>query len=311
MIPFKKILVASSFGERAMNTLELALRLAGNTGGTLTVAHVVPPLPEEVPPDAGGLDQVREIMMQAAEEMLQRLVAKLPESDVLVETRVLSGSPAMELVREVLKSGHDLVMTGSGGKKRAAPWFLGTVEMRLLRMCPCPVWVVKADGRKELKRILVPVDPTGSDGKDQELNHTTIQLGAALAELSGANLHVLHAWPGLREHLLKSRLRSSALDAYMSALSSQAQKALYDLLKPYGEAVSPSNRHFLKGGPETVVPDFVRDNRIDLVVMGTVARTGIPGFLMGNTAEKILGRIESSILAVKPSGFVTPVELEG
>ena len=48
----------------------------------------------------------------------------------------------------------------------------------------------------------------------------------------------------------------------------------------------------------------------DLVVMGTVARTGVPGFIMGNTAEMILNQIDCSVLAIKPSGFVTPVTLE-
>jgi nucleotide-binding universal stress UspA family protein len=41
--------------------------------------------------------------------------------------------------------------------------------------------------------------------------------------------------------------------------------------------------------------------------MGTVARTGISGFFMGNTAETILNQLNCSVLAVKPHGFVTPV----
>ncbi len=49
--------------------------------------------------------------------------------------------------------------------------------------------------------------------------------------------------------------------------------------------------------------------KADIVVMGTVARTGISGFIIGNTAEAILSQIECSVVAVKPSGFVTPVRL--
>jgi nucleotide-binding universal stress UspA family protein len=41
--------------------------------------------------------------------------------------------------------------------------------------------------------------------------------------------------------------------------------------------------------------------------MGTVARTGISGFVMGNTAETILSQIDCSVLAIKPPGFETPV----
>ena len=49
----------------------------------------------------------------------------------------------------------------------------------------------------------------------------------------------------------------------------------------------------------------------DLVVMGTVARTGISGLLIGNTAEAILEQVQCSVLAVKPHGFVSPVRLPG
>lgn len=42
----------------------------------------------------------------------------------------------------------------------------------------------------------------------------------------------------------------------------------------------------------------------------TVARTGVAGIIMGNTAETILNQIDCSILAIKPPGFVTPVKLE-
>lgn len=43
-------------------------------------------------------------------------------------------------------------------------------------------------------------------------------------------------------------------------------------------------------------------------IMGTVGRTGIPGFLIGNTAETVLRQVACSVLAVKPTGFVTPVQ---
>jgi nucleotide-binding universal stress UspA family protein len=41
--------------------------------------------------------------------------------------------------------------------------------------------------------------------------------------------------------------------------------------------------------------------------MGTVARTGIAGLVMGNTAERVLRRLHGSVLAVKPPGVVSPV----
>jgi nucleotide-binding universal stress UspA family protein len=63
----------------------------------------------------------------------------------------------------------------------------------------------------------------------------------------------------------------------------------------------------LDGDPGRVIPEFVATERIDLLVMATIARTGVPGMLIGNTAERMLQSVDCSVLAIKPRGFVSPV----
>ena len=50
---------------------------------------------------------------------------------------------------------------------------------------------------------------------------------------------------------------------------------------------------------------------IDTIVMGSVGRTGLAGFFIGNTAETVLSRVKCSVLTVKPDGFVSPVSPDG
>ena len=66
-------------------------------------------------------------------------------------------------------------------------------------------------------------------------------------------------------------------------------------------------RHLIKGMPREVLSSFAADHEIDLVLMGTVCRTGIAGMLIGNTAEYVLQQVDCSVLAVKPDGFVSPI----
>jgi hypothetical protein len=66
----------------------------------------------------------------------------------------------------------------------------------------------------------------------------------------------------------------------------------------------------LKGDPGTVITKLADEQQIDLLVMGTVARTGVSGMFMGNTADSILRQVTCSVLAVKPAGFKSPVTLE-
>jgi universal stress protein E len=57
-----------------------------------------------------------------------------------------------------------------------------------------------------------------------------------------------------------------------------------------------------------MIPSLVEDNEVNILVMGTVARPGIPGFVSGNTAENVLEALKCSVLAMKPNGFVSSVK---
>ena len=84
-------------------------------------------------------------------------------------------------------------------------------------------------------------------------------------------------------------------------------EALAMLTHPVAERVKDAAIELVKGEPEDVISRYVEDHGIDLVVMGTVARTGIAGLLIGNTAERVLQRLRVSVLATKPAGFTSPV----
>ena len=74
-------------------------------------------------------------------------------------------------------------------------------------------------------------------------------------------------------------------------------------------AIDLPQLHLLKGDPRHELPRIARELDVELIVMGTLGRIGIPGFFMGNTAETILEQIDCSVLVIKPPGFQSPVSL--
>lgn len=62
-----------------------------------------------------------------------------------------------------------------------------------------------------------------------------------------------------------------------------------------------------KGEAYDVIRRVVKREKTDLLVMGTVCRTGIAGFLIGNTAENVLNGVDCSVLTVNPQGFASPI----
>ncbi len=66
--------------------------------------------------------------------------------------------------------------------------------------------------------------------------------------------------------------------------------------------------HHIKGRPDLMIPPFIQNEKIDILVMVTVARTGIRDFIFGNTAENVVQNLPCSVMALKPNGFVSPVK---
>jgi nucleotide-binding universal stress UspA family protein len=79
------------------------------------------------------------------------------------------------------------------------------------------------------------------------------------------------------------------------------------LLAPYGMAAADPNVHLVKGEATTVISTLAEDLGADLILMGTLGRTDVPGLFIGSTAEDLLSTTRSSVLAVKPPGFASPV----
>ena len=64
-----------------------------------------------------------------------------------------------------------------------------------------------------------------------------------------------------------------------------------------------------KGDPCQMIIDYVDKNDIDLIVMGTIGRSGLSGLLIGNTAERVIDRVNCSVLAIKPANFKSPITI--
>ena len=154
------------------------------------------------------------------------------------------------------------------------------------------------------------------------MNRQILEMASSLAISDFAELHVVHAWDAIGEGIMRGgvfmsepeeRVRTSVeqirlrhkvgLDGIMREVTGDLGRDAMEYLKP--------QTHLVKGGTCKEIPALAKQIGADLVVMGTVARVGIPGFLIGNTAETILNQIDCSVLAIKPPGFVTPVTSEG
>jgi nucleotide-binding universal stress UspA family protein len=58
--------------------------------------------------------------------------------------------------------------------------------------------------------------------------------------------------------------------------------------------------HIAEGPADVLIPFMVHKLQAAVTVIGTVARSGLSGTLIGNTAEVVLDAVESDVLVLKP-----------
>ena len=72
--------------------------------------------------------------------------------------------------------------------------------------------------------------------------------------------------------------------------------------------IAKEHVHIEEGPAETFIPILAKRIDASLIVMGTVANTSLKGALLGNTAEQILGLVNTDVLTLKPRDLMDPLE---
>jgi nucleotide-binding universal stress UspA family protein len=304
----RKILVATDFSEHAAAALGRALSLAEHTEAEVTVAHVVTHVAAAVPGTSfeghwrvppAELHKAEHRLRREAAEHLEEWVAPYCRSGDRWRTETLVGVPFVELIRMVQRDGYGLVLAGTRGLTGFGRFLIGSTAERLVRKCPCPVWVVRPEHEWPLRSILVPVDYS-------MVNLRTLTWASHLASWAGCGLDVLHVFslPDEDGETVIARLNGENPRRTARQFAAEELDRFVRQHTPAGVAVQ---QRLGVGIPWKVIGSVARRMDASMIVMGSVGRTGLPGFFIGNTAERVLRSCDRSILAIKPEGFVSPI----
>ncbi len=291
---FKNILVAYDNAVGGDEAISQAVSLALNNGAELTVAALL-----------RDYDLVPQKLAET-EKRLARIEDGIRHAGVRnVRAIILDGTPAPSLIREVEVSGHDLVIASIEAGNTLRERMLGSTATQLMRKCPCPVWVVKPDQPVPYRRILAAVDPFSPHEGAPALNEKILDLATSLALRDGAELHVLHAWEvdGPDLETIRSETVGSIREDILNRHLDRREKGVMEALAKYPLGKLNLSIHLPRTSAAGAICDMANEGGIDLIVMGTQARTRLTGFLAGHTAEQVINAVDSGLLAVKPGAF--------
>jgi universal stress protein E len=307
-IEFKRILVADDFTPHGSAALQAAAELAKVFSAELDVANVVTnvvdaiaTMPTEARWDfvAGDIDKFQSGLMHDAQEKLREAIKPFESQGIHCRTRTLLGAAYLQIIHAVQEASYDLVVTGTRGGSSLRRLVVGSTAQRLVRHCPAPVWVTRDRAWVSLRSILAAIDFS-------EVSEEVLRVAASVAVKTQAKLEVLHVIEAGHE------IEAAAAAQDKPALSTE--RIDRDIREQVHEFVNRTIGSILPGGVNVEWGDawdetskVAERHESGLIVVGTVGRSGIPGILLGNTAEKVLYASPCSVLAVKPSSFVCTI----
>ena len=169
---------------------------------------------------------------------------------------------------------------------------LTPADWKLLRYCPTPVLLVKTSKPWTGGVILATIDVGNTDDEHRHLHNIIIDHGYDIASLAKAHLHVVSAHPSPMLSAADPTLQLSETIEARYREQCIAFQAEFD--------IDNEHLHIAEGPADVLIPYMAHTLGASVTVIGTVARSGISGALIGNTAEVVLDAVESDVLVLKP-----------
>lgn len=297
-------LISAELSPESLGAIAQGTELARQNSAQLTLCAVIDLDPhalaymEEEDPNA-----LVNLGLQAEQAMAGLVQTAKSQGVITVSSTHGFGKSWVELIKQVIRGKHDLLIVGTRKLTGFQRLLMGSTSLKLMRNCPCPVWITKPHVTSPVTRVLVADDLT-------EVGARLVRLGSIVAKAKNAELHLLHAleypWDSDTTVVDAKQL------AYHHRCQVHAQNELAEHLACAEAQALPKPAQVVirEDLAENAILKYIQDQQIDLLVMATIARSGLSGFLMGNTAERLMPQIECSVLAVKPDDFQCPINLD-
>ncbi len=289
------------------------VELAERHGATLTLCHVISQPPESV--DAHpAMAKLHELGWRVAFESLRSL-SEQHKARATINTTILVGEPFLAIMKQVTLDDYDLIAHICDPTHFQSQRGLNPIGMHLARKCPGRVWSLHPGCKHSPEKIVVAIDRdySGTNSRTDSLLSALLDTASALIT-PGGELHLVHAWRPYGEAMLDDTrigLTPAEADSYLSD-QEQDHETWFDQLV---EDISAENHdvslypHLLRGPVAETVNGLAEDIEADLIVMGTIGTSIVPGILIGMSAEGLLSVTNTPVLTVKTKDFVTPLQI--
>lgn len=220
------------------------------------------------------------------------------------DVKVRIGLPFFEIIKESIEGRFDLIVKSRELQQQT----LSSLDLHLMRKSQVPVYIDYKSHEMAVKNITCAIDlrlEQSSDG--QALNDKIMLVADRLATLLDLEISIISCWEISGEAYLHQTPLMDTDNLDLANLSSLEAAKNRELMKAFITRCGTYKHHLIKGDAGLIIPQFVQVNRPQVLIMGGLTHTDVPGYLIGNTAENIALNTYSGLVIVKPDNFISPV----
>ena len=203
-----------------------------------------------------------------------------------------------------MTNGYDIVIKGTHQHDKLKSVIFTPTDWHILRKCPCPVLLVKEHSWPMNGNIVAALNVGSDELEHQSLNTKITEEAVNLSKLIKANIHLVNSFPGTPVNIAieipefnASEYNESMFNHHVEAMQNHAEKF----------SINKDHTHVEEGLPEDIIVRLSEELDAELVILGTIGRTGFSAALIGNTAEHVIDNLNCDVLALKPNGYISPL----
>jgi nucleotide-binding universal stress UspA family protein len=280
MAKYNRLLVGMDGSDASLHALTESFKLSKNWVTVLTVA----------PSYAGdlrimGVSGIREKLREPCDTALAQAQEMADAAGALIRPLCTVGEPYECLVAEAETGSRDLIVMGVKGHSFVERALLGSVTRRVIGYTSKDVLVIPLDTSIGWDRILVASDCSpGSEVALSRALELAAEYGSELTIVTAMDLPIRAQGEALgvngevirrcQDHVAEAQRRAEALN-----------------LNVHGVV--------LQGQAYQVITKLARQEKMNLIVMGSHGHTGLTRLLMGGVTERVLGHAPCPVLVVK------------
>jgi nucleotide-binding universal stress UspA family protein len=230
------------------------------------------------------------ILEQFAREKLREKESMIRSANIEVADAIIEkGIPFERIIQIAQTMDYNVIVVGAGNKAGNDVFRLGTTVEKLMRKNQIPLWVVKNESNRHVRRILCPVD--FSDASTRALANAI-----TLAKSFESELRILNVFTPV--NIVSPRFNIDN-EKENKRLRKAQQREFRSFLKEFHMGSVKHEIEILDGEPHKVILNYLQQDQYDLLMMGTSGKTGLSRILMGSVTEKVTREVPCSFITMK------------